>query len=244
MSLSRKIIVAVLSIIAFLILLVVVANALILPEYVDRPEIEVPDVRGMEKTEAAKVLEDNDLKPIEEGTRYDEEYEKDHVIFQKPEAGSTVKKGRRVYLHISGGEPLIKMPPLVGKTIRDARVTIGRLGFKIGKIEEVRSEFSPNTVVEQEFDEGETLTRGSTIDLKVSIGPELGMLRVPNLLGKSLKEAEVLLRSSSLKLGKKTFQPSLNLLPNTIIDQYPGAEKLVSVGDSVDVVITKSVSSN
>lgn len=243
MKLSKKALVGALGLLAFIILIVVIANGLILPAYVDQPEIEVPDVMGMEKSGAAKILENHDLKPIEEGTRYDEKYGKDHVLFQKPEAGSIVKKGRRVYLYISGGDPLIQMPPLVGKTIRDARVTVGRLGFKLGDVEEVRSEFAANTVVEQEFEEGEALPRGSTVNLKVSIGPELGMLRVPNLLGKSLKEAEDLLRGASLRLGKQTYQPSLNLLPNTIIDQYPGAEKLVNVGDSVDVVITKSVSS-
>ena len=243
MNFNRKALVGILSFIALFLLIVVLANSLILPAYVDQPKIEVPDVMGMEKSAAVKILENHDLKPIEEGTRYDEKYEKDHVIFQKPEAGSTVKESRRIYLYISGGDPLIKMPALVGKTIRDARVTVSRLGFKIGSVEEVRSEFAPNTVVEQEIEEGETLPRGSNVNLKVSIGPELGMLRVPNLLGKSLKEAENLLRGASLRLGKQTYQPSLNLLPNTIIDQYPGAEKLVSVGDSVDVVITKSVSS-
>ena len=66
------------------------------------------------------------------------------------------------------------------------------------------------------------------------------MIRVPNLLGKSLFEAETLLKSNSLKLGSKTYIHSLSLLPNTVVDQQPSESALIKVGDSVNVVLTQS----
>lgn len=132
------------------------------------------------------------------------------------------------------------MPQLLGKTVRDAKITIERLGLAIDTLLDVRSEFPAKTVVEQSVKEGEFLAKGDPVTLMISIGPQIGMVRVPNLIAKTLTEAERILRELSLKIGKKTYLSSPNLLPNTIIDQYPSEDKLVSYGDSVDVVITQS----
>lgn len=211
-----------------------------MPWMVSAEEIIVPDVVGSDKISAIEELKKIGLHPIEQGPKYDENVPKDHVIFQTPRQGSTVKKGRRVYLYISGGEPLIKMPQLLGKTVRDAKITVERLGLVIDTLINVRSEFPAKTVVEQSRKEGEFLSKGEAVTLKISIGPQIGMVRVPNLIAKSLSEAERILRELSLKIGKRTYLSSPNLLPNTIIDQYPGEDKLVSYGDSVDVVLTQS----
>jgi serine/threonine-protein kinase len=132
------------------------------------------------------------------------------------------------------------MPSLLGKTVRDAKITVERLGLVIDTLLNVRSEFPAKTVVEQSINEGEFLAKGDSVTLKISIGPQVGMVRVPNLISKSLAEAERILRELSLRIGKKTYLASPNLLPNTVIDQYPSEDKLVSYGDSVDVVLTQS----
>ena len=155
-----------------------------------------------------------------------------------------VKKNRRVYIHISGGEPLIQMPQLENKTLRDARVSLENIGLHVGTVEEIRSELPNGTIVEQEFDFGFKLEKGASVDLKVSIGPQIGMVRIPNLIAKSEKEAEKILRGNNLHLGKKTYIESPTLLPNTIISQYPSQDYLVAIGDSVDVVIAKNKSRN
>lgn len=228
-----------LAIIAALIVLVLIVDNVILPWYVSAPENAIPNVVGMQKDEAIKILKDSKLNPILGEPRYDMRFPKDHIIFQKPDAGVIVKENRRVYLFISGGEPLIKIPTLVGKTYRDAKVTIERLGLIVGETEDVRSEFRANTVVSQEPPEGENIAKGSEINLKISIGPRIGMIRVPNILAKSLRTAETILRRNSLRIGKINYLESPSLLPNTIVDQYPSEDKLVSIGDSVDVVVTK-----
>ncbi|MCF8240234.1 MAG: PASTA domain-containing protein [Melioribacteraceae bacterium] len=213
-----------------------------MPWYVYAPEVKVPNIVGKHKSEAARILENNKFIPVEEGAKYDSKFPKDYVIFQKPGGNSIVKEGRRVYYFISGGNALVKLPNVVGKTLRDAKITLERVGMEIGDTIKVRSEFPADLVVEQSPRAGIEIPKGTTISLKVSVGPQIGMIRVPNLIAKSVTAAERILRENSLKLGKKIYQPSSNLLPNTIIDQIPTQGKLVSVGDSVDVVITKSVS--
>lgn len=227
-------------IVAVAIIFLIIFDKAIMPWYVSAEEVVVPDFVGQTKESALQALKDLGLKPIEEGPKYDENIPKDHIIFQTPKPGSTVKVGRRIYLYISGGDPLIKMPSLLGKTVRDAKITVERLGLVIDTLLNVRSEFPAKTVVEQSINEGEFLAKGDSVTLKISIGPQVGMVRVPNLISKSLSEAEKILRDLSLRIGKKTYLSSPNLLPNTVIDQYPSEDKLVSYGDSVDVVLTQS----
>lgn len=227
-------------VIASLIVLLIIFDKVVMPWYVSADEYTVPNLVGLDKDKAIEMLKEMDLEPIEKGPKYDESIPKDHIIFHNPKAGSLVKEGRRVYLYVSGGEPLIKMPSLIGKTKRDAKITVERLGLTLDTLMDVRSEFPANIVVEQNIPEGEFLSKGDQVILKVSIGPEIGMVRVPNIIAKPLSEAENILRLNSLRVGKKTYLNSPNLLPNTVIDQYPSEDKLVAVGDSVDIVLTQS----
>ncbi|MCF6269762.1 MAG: PASTA domain-containing protein [Melioribacteraceae bacterium] len=215
-------------------------NNYLMPSIVESNEVELPNVVGLNKMDAIRRLEALNLTPVEVGPRYDSRYETDEVIFQKPYSGTMVKENRRVYIHISGGEPLVKMPQVVNKTLRDARVNIERLGLFVGKVEEILSEMPMGIVVEQEYLLEHKLEKGDSVDLKISIGPQSGMVRVPNLIGKSVKAAVRILQHSNLKLGEKSYISSPSLLPNTIVSQTPSQDFLLNIGESVDIVISKS----
>ena len=90
------------------------------------------------------------------------------------------------------------------------------------------------------FSMGLNLSNGSKIKLFVSVGPNIGMVRVPDILGMSYKEATSTLETNSLSVGAITYEVSKNLLPNTVISQFPSKNTLVAVGDSIDLFITKS----
>ncbi len=218
----------------------ILLDKVIMPNVVNRKIVEVPELTGLKKDQAIKILENLNLTPVLEGPRYNNKYPKDYVIFQKPHKGSKVKINRRIYLAISGGEPLSKLPDYRNKSLRDAKISIERLGLKIGKISEVRSELKANTIVDQSPEPGKNLPKGSTVDLTVSIGPNVGKVRVPDLLGKTLTEAKNILRINSLKLGNVNYQKSQNLLPNTVIAQYPDKGELVDIGEKIDLFITKA----
>ncbi len=237
---SKKIIFYPLTFVVLSVGIILILNFYVLPWYVSAPEFKMPNLEGRNKVEAADILKHLGLRPILEGPRYDEKIPKDRVIYQRPHSGTKVKQGRRVYLYISGGEPLFKSPALIGKTFRDAKITIERMGSIVGKVERVQSEFAANTVIEQDPEKDINIKKGSEVNLKVSVGPKVGMVYTPNLLGKSIREGKKLLRRNSLKLGTINYQVSPNMLPNTIIDQIPTEGRLISVGDSVVVWVTKT----
>lgn len=223
-----------------IIVIILVFDNIIFPWYVSSPEVTVPDVKGLMEEEATKLLEDNNLDPVLGDTTYDIRYKKGSIIFQKPVAGEIVKEGRRIYLFISGGEPVVYVPNLKGKSIRDAKLTLERIGLKLGSIEEIASDSPKNMIFDQELVEGTRIKKGLSVGVYISVGKGGGSISVPDLVGKSLAEAERILADSTLKVGKINYQRSFSLLPNTILDQYPSKGNKVNPGGAVDLFVTKS----
>ncbi len=214
---------------------------ILLPWYVSSPEIKVPKVIGLKDQDAINLLKDANLDPIVSDTTFDDKVAKGSVMFQKPETGSIVKKGRRVYLILSGGEPTVSVPILKGHSLTEAKLSLERVGLKLGHINEQPSQNPKNVIFDQQFTAGTELKKGEMVGITISIGPaEEGEITVPDLIGKSLTEAEKLLADSALVVGKINYQPSFSLLPNTILDQYPSKGNKVNKGAAVDLFVTKS----
>ncbi len=225
--------------------IVLLMDNVILPWYVSSPIEKVPDVVGKTEVDAVKQLETQDLEPIVGDTTFDEKFPKGSIIFQRPRAGETVKEGRRVYLFVSGGEPVVHVPQLTGKSVRDARFSLERLGLKLGDVDQEPSGYPKDMIYDQQFAEGTPVKKGETVDVTVSLGQvQTGSIEIPDLIGKSLTEAEKILADSSLKVGKINYQPSFSLLPNTILDQYPSKGNKVNPGDKVDLFVTKTANEN
>jgi eukaryotic-like serine/threonine-protein kinase len=217
-------------------------NNLLMPFYVHSAEVRIPKVVGMNQNSAIEALEQAGLEPIVGATSFNESVPQGNVILQKPSCYEIVKKGRRVYLYVSGGDPTVQIPSLTGKSVRDAKFLLDQIGLKLGKVTEIASSSPKGLIVSQEFPVGVSIKRGATISLSVSGGAvSEGNIVVPDLTGKSLAEAEKILADSSLKVGKINYQPSFSLLPNTIIDQYPGKGTKLNAGGAVDLFVTKSV---
>lgn len=215
-------------------------NNLLMPLYVHSAEIKIPKVVGLNQNQAIELLENSGLEPIVGGTSFAENVPQGNVIVQKPLSGEIVKKGRRVYLYVSGGEPTVKVPSITGKSVRDAKFVLERMGLKMGRVSEVSSDSPRDIIVSQEFPVGVSIKKGASINVSVSGGTVQGNITVPDLIGKSLAEAEKILADSTLKVGKINYQPSFSLLPNTIIDQYPSRGNKLNSGGAVDLFVTKN----
>jgi beta-lactam-binding protein with PASTA domain len=166
------------------------------------------------------------------------------VFLQKPESGEIVKEGRTVYLFVSGGEKVISVPLLKGKSILDAKFALERLGLKLGRVERIPSSQPEDMIFDQQYAEGTLLKQGEIVGVTVSAGRGGGEIMVPDLIGKSLSEAKKILTDSSLVIGKVNYQPSSTLLPNTILDQYPSSGNTLNPGDVVDLFVTKPADRN
>jgi eukaryotic-like serine/threonine-protein kinase len=224
-----------------IIILILILDKLLMPWYVNKPEGVVPNVVGKTESEAVSILDNADFDPVVSDTTFDEKYPRGTIIFQRPKAGSVVKEGRNIYLFVSGGEPVVNVPQLRGRSLRDAKLALERVGLKMGKVEEINSENPAGMIFDQQFAAETPVKRGRTIDVSISIGSdEEGEMIVPDLIGKSLTEAQRVLADSSLSVGKINYQRSFSLLPNTILDQYPSKGNKIKPGGRVDLFVTTS----
>lgn len=116
------------------------------------------------------------------------------VIDQHPKPGALVKKNRKIYLTINANSPeKMIMPDLVGITLREARNKITVAGLRMGKLS-YRYSIAKNVVLEQQINDkiiepGDTILRGSTINLVLGKGLSNEKSMVPNLIGLTVEEA-------------------------------------------------------
>jgi eukaryotic-like serine/threonine-protein kinase len=227
-------------------LLFFVCNDIILPWYVNQGGIvEVPSVLGVPYDEAIKTLSSLGL----EGRKGDVRLDKDHragiVIIQSPFPGEKVKKGRRVYVTVSSGEQLVAIPSVKGRTLRDAKFALERSGLKLGTVDYRPSDsFPQNTVIEQSPGAGGTTKHDAFVSIVVSQGTTFQKITVPDVARKSLTEAKAILAALGLKLGNITYIPSAELLPNTVVEQFPLKGELVSSGQAVDLFVVQGGEKN
>jgi eukaryotic-like serine/threonine-protein kinase len=224
-----------------LLVLFLLLNYIVLPAYVNHgSRLSVPSVIGKPLPEARTTLESANLRVVEADTRPDAQYPPGTVIQQNPAAGAIVKEDRHIYLTLSGGEVQVTIPSLRGRSLRDARFALDRFGLKVGSVAYDTSDTYPeNTIIEQRPAPESRVTRGSSVDIVVSRGHIPSAAQAPLLIGKTVTEAEKILDDAGLKRGIINYQPSFDLVPNTVVDQYPRPGEPLGPGQAVDLFVIK-----
>lgn len=138
---------------------------------------------------------------------------------------------------------MVNVPDLKGKSLRDAKFALDRVGLILGKVDSLSSDNPKNMIFDQQYIAGTPLNQGDSVGVSLSTGSEFGSVTVPNLLGKPLTEAEKILSDNLLKVGKINYQTSYSMLPNTVLDQYPSKGNKLNPGDAVDLFVTKPADS-
>ncbi len=233
-----------------LIFLLIFDNIL-MPWYVSESEVEVPNLLNKSRIEAEKILEERNLGFYIAGTHKTDAIPLNHVINQVPDAKSIVKEGRKIAIYISGGENLVRVPELTGRSSTDAQLLVRKRGLTIGRVDTLESLNPRGTVVRQNLTPNTEVPKGTSIIIAISTGPtqeeellieELPenaeeITKIPNLFGKSFNEAKRILDENNLVVGKISKLSSEDLLPNTVMDQHPAPDKTVRKGSSVDLVL-------
>ena len=217
-------------------------NYVLMPAYVNHSSrMTVPNVEGMPLAGARQVLEGASLVAVEAGVRPEPGQPVGTVVDQNPPPGAVVKEGRRVYLTLSGGEVLVNVPPLRGRSLREAKFALERQGLKVGEITYANSDTYPqNTIIEQALPEDRRIPRGTQVGVTVSQGFATSETTVPKLEGKTLAESQRLLEEAGLVIGTISRQVSADLLPNTVIEQVPAAGTSLLRGQSVDLLVVQA----
>lgn len=118
----------------------------------------IPEIRGMKKNDAIKVLSDLNLD-------YEIDTDGDKVSSVKPYPGTAVKEGSKITISASGSSDDSKnivMPDVRGYTKDDASKVLQNLGLSVV--------FEGDGVVSQQsISQGEIITKGTTVTLKLNL---------------------------------------------------------------------------
>jgi len=214
----------------------------VIPSIVHNKEtVQVPDLINLKREEAHHLLDSLQLIGIDAGSKMDAKIKPGRIAVQTPLANSIVRKGRHVYLVVSGGEEKVKVPLLRGKSIRDARFALESVGLFLGETTFSLSEdFPPGTILAQEIAVDANISRGMKVNVVASQGKSSDRVHVPDVTKKkTLKEAIAYLKSLNFTIGKITYEPTLDLPPNIVLDQYPVADELVPFGQTIDLFVSQ-----
>lgn len=199
--------------------------------------IEVPNVIKMTAQEAQSVLKKQEFKvKIEERTSEDKNAKPGMVLEQSPKAGDKRKQGSTITLYVAKLGELKDVPDLQGVSLTQVEERLLEAGFKMGKIEKkhIKGE-RIGTVLEQDPKANEKAPKGSEINIVINEGDK----EVPNLVGKSLEDAQKLLQKAGLRMGEVKKINDASAKKNVVLASNPSAGIKISEGDAVSVSVAQ-----
>jgi beta-lactam-binding protein with PASTA domain len=210
--------------------------------------ITVPDFSDLPVDDAKKIIQERHLRYEVFDSLYIAEKEKGTVIDQQPKPGVPVKKNRIIYFTINASSPeKTSMPDLVGITLREARAKIISTGLKLGNLE-YRFDLAKNVVLEQQvkgmnLEKGDTILKGTAIDLVLGKGLSKELSVVPNLLGLTVEQAQEKASDAFFSIGaiiSDINSDNIDTLQLHIFRQRPVSNNhiLVPLGTPINLWIT------
>lgn len=161
---------------------------------------------------------------------------KDLVVSQNWEPNKTFKKGglNTLEFEVSDGAKVVKIVDLKKEDYRTAESTLQDAGLSPRVEEEFSETIAVGHVIRTDPDAGEEVKPGSVVTVFKSKGPELKSTKVPDLIGKTMVEAQQLLTNSKLSIGKM-YPEDRSSVVDKITKQDPAALTEVSEGTAVNV---------
>ena len=202
--------------------------------------VVVPDLTGKDVVYALEILTDLGLNTKVRGSEYSADIPKNQVIFQSPEPGTEMKKGRDIKIILSKGPQFITMPNLLGLSLQQARIVLEDNGLCGGEFSGIYSASShPDQIVSQVPRPGNMVKRGTCVDLLASLGRLPENIEMFNLQGLSIDEAILRIEASNLRVGQIKAQQQPRRAPNTILAQEPLPGHRITVGTAINLIVNK-----
>ncbi|NBG89126.1 Stk1 family PASTA domain-containing Ser/Thr kinase [Isachenkonia alkalipeptolytica] len=130
----------------------------------------------------------------------------------------------------------IQMPEVVGLEREEAVEILEEHNLEYESEEVHDAEVPENFVISQNPSAGISVKEGSTVDLRISLGPDMAL--VPNLIHEREVDAELILDEAGLIPGEVTYEES-DFPEGVIIEQDPGFRSEVSAGSEVNFTVSE-----
>lgn len=136
------------------------------------------------------------------------------------------------------------VPSVTGKTLKEVRQILDKEGFSLVIQDSVYYDSLPPSIVIKQIPEADDVVKvNRTVYITVNrvVPPNVQM---PNLIGYSFRNAEMILKNMGLRLGDTTFKP--DFAKNSVLEQLfngqsitPGSQ--IRMGSSISLVIGSGI---
>jgi serine/threonine-protein kinase len=178
--------------------------------------VDVPDVVGQQLTDAVASLTRAGLNAKSVGVPSDRP--SGTVTAQDPRAGTSVVEGASVRINYSTGPKQVAVPPVVGLDYSTALQQLQAAGFAVARTDVV-SDQPANIVVSQVPAGSSTATKGSTVNLSVSNGPQTTLL--PDVSGQTQADAQATLKAAGFKVAVTKQNTDVATFDGVVLSQDP-----------------------
>jgi len=178
--------------------------------------VDVPDVVGKQLTDAVAALTRAGLNAKSVGVPSDRP--SGTVTAQDPRAGTSLVEGASVRINYSTGPKQIAVPPVVGLDYSTALQQLQAAGFAVARTDVV-SDQPANIVVSQVPAGSSTATKGSTVNLSVSNGPQTTLL--PDVSGQTQADAQATLKAAGFKVAVTKQNTDVDTFDGVVLSQDP-----------------------
>ena len=201
----------------------------------------VPDVRGKTVEEAQLMDEVKDIFYIEVvGTRVSDQYEPGQIVEQDPTAGKTRKSNLVIQVYVAEEPEKEYMKDVVGMEYRQAKLLLGDMGLGLvfKPVYENSDKYPTDVVVSTEPASDEALTKGQTVVLHISTGPET--VTVPTFTGMAIANAIHDAQDLGLTVGEMLYDPFNPEAPGTVVQQDIAPQTDVPGGTRITFTVSGS----
>jgi beta-lactam-binding protein with PASTA domain len=143
------------------------------------------------------------------------------IAEQNPKPGFKVKKGRNIVLTLNAFHPeMVAMPNVIDLPKRQAIALMESTGLEIGVLK-YKPDLSIDVVIDQLYNgknipEGDSLQKGSVVDLVLGKGLSNQRTPVPDLIGMNLEPARNKILGASLNLGAYIYDKTILQLGDSL----------------------------
>lgn len=217
----------------------IIMDQIVMPVYTNYNEgVTVPDVTKLSLKQAGENLENSGLRYEVLERRAHSAYPANYIIDQEPAAKSIVKPNRKIYLTVNTDvTPQTVVPNVVNMSLRNAEIQLENHGLTVGTRSYETSRFR-NTILRQSVAPGDTVSRGTVVNLAVSDGLGSRIVSVPDVNGLRLSEAQQQIINAGLRVDEIRFRPSQDAVTNTILEIQPDEPEMPE-GQGVTLIVSE-----
>ena len=200
----------------------------------------VPSLEGKDVVYALELLTELELNTKVKGSEYTADIPKNYVVFQEPQPGAEIKKGRDVKIILSKGPKTVSMPNLLDLSVQQANIILEEYGICQGELSRTyNKKVEKDHIIAQVPSQGTMISRGGCVDLLISMGVQSKAFKMPDLIGLTLEGALQSIEKVKLVIGEIKSSYHKNKPRDIIVKQAPTSGHRVIAASPVSLLINR-----